>query len=109
VLVFSVPCIHKISSLVLFSVLPCIHKISSLALCSNVLTEQPDKSDKGESMQQPRFSRGSAAGVPPPLASLRCVGCADTAAGGAFGLRASVARNVQYCCYVACMIVLERS
>jgi hypothetical protein len=24
-------------------------------------------------------------------------------------LRASVARNVQYCCYVACMIVLERS
>ena len=107
-LVFSVPCIHKISSLVLFSVLPCIPKISSLALCSNVLTEQPDKSDKGESMQQPRFSRGSAA---PECRgrSPRCVVWGVPTQQQAAPLACVLLLRVMYRCYVACMIVLERS
>jgi hypothetical protein len=67
-------------------------------------------SDSGESAAaQP------AANAPPPpdmpnLASgVNLPNLASTADLPNLGLRASVARNVQYCCYVACMIVLERS
>ena len=53
-------------------------------------------------------------GPPPPPQASASVESAPAAADGATVsaaglLRASVARNVQYCCYVACMIVLERS